>query len=123
MDSLFSSCPSLHCQDLSEDEITSLLGPGRRHPEREGGDLLSFFADDGTHVVLQAKERAVLRPHGHILRTGNGLVPDEGSLTSTAWMAGVFHSQATQGHASLNGLLSTRRGRWTRRRRCPLVPH
>jgi 1,2-beta-oligoglucan phosphorylase len=107
--SLFSSSPALHCRDLTEGEISSLLGPGRRHPEREGRDLLSFFADDGTHVVLQPKERAVLRPHGHILRTGNGLVPDKGSLTSTAWMAGVFHSQVTQGHASLNRLLSTRR--------------
>jgi cellobiose phosphorylase len=109
--SLFSSCPALQCRDLTEGEIGSLLGPGRRHAETDGGgDLLSFFADDATHVVLQAKERAVLRPHGHILRTGNGLVPDEGSLTSTAWMAGVFHSQVTQGHASLNRLLSTRRG-------------
>jgi CRISPR-associated protein Csx3 len=108
--SLFSSAPALQCRDLTEGEISSLLGPGRRHAERDGADLLSFFADDATHVVLPAKERAVLRPHGHILRTGNGLVPDEGCLTSTVWMAGVFHSQVTQGHASLNRLLSTRRG-------------
>jgi 1,2-beta-oligoglucan phosphorylase len=114
--SLFSSAPVLSCRDLDESEIGSLLGPGRRHVEREDGDLLSFFTDNTTHVVLQAKERAVLRPHGHILRTGNGLVPDEGSLTSTAWMAGVFHSQVTQGHVSLNRLLSTRRGYLGQRR-------
>ncbi|MEP6752148.1 MAG: hypothetical protein ABI959_05335 [Candidatus Dormiibacterota bacterium] len=108
--SLFSSSPVLHCRDLADLEIGALVGPGRRHPERDGTDPFSFFTDDGTHVVLQAKERAVLRPHGHILRTGNGLMPDEGSLTSTAWMAGVFHSQVTQGHVSLNRMLSTRRG-------------
>ena len=49
----------------------------------------------------------MLRPHGQILRTGDGLVPDEASLTSTAWMAGVFHSLLTQGHVSINRLLST----------------
>ena len=49
----------------------------------------------------------MLRPHGHIMRTGNRLEPDEASLTSTAWMAGVFHSMVTQGHVSINRFLST----------------
>ncbi len=114
--SLFSSSPVLHCQDLTEGEIGALVGPGRRHAERNGREPFSFFTADGTHVVLQAKERAVLRPHGHILRTGNSLVPDEGSLTSTSWMAGIFHSQVTEGHASLIGILSTRRGYLGQRR-------
>ncbi len=108
--SLFASSPILDCRDLTDEEIGRLAGPGLRHAEREGGDLLAFFTDDGTHIVLAAKERAVLRPHGHIMRTGNRLVPDEGSLTSTAWMAGGFLSQVTQGHVSLNRILSTRRG-------------
>ena len=51
----------------------------------------------------------MLRPHGHILRTGDRLVPDEASLTSTAWMDGVFHSLVTQGHVNINRLLSTTR--------------
>ena len=51
----------------------------------------------------------MLRPHGHILRTGDHLVPDEASLTSTVWMAGVFHSMVTQGHVSINRFLSTTR--------------
>mgnify|MGYP003694632239 CR=1 FL=1 len=51
----------------------------------------------------------MLRPHGHIMRSGDHLVPDEASLTSTAWMAGVFHSMVTQGHVSINRLLSTTR--------------
>ena len=114
--SLFSAAPALHCRDLAESEIEALVGPGRHHLEVEGGEVHSFFTDRGTHIVLQAKERAVLRPHGHILRTGSFLVPDEGSLTSTAWMAGVFHSQVTEGHASLNLLLSTKRGYLGQRR-------
>jgi cellobiose phosphorylase len=67
---------------------------------------LSFFAGDCGHVVLKAKELQVLRPHGHILRTGGALTPDEASMTSTAWMAGVFHSMVTQVHVSINRLLS-----------------
>ncbi|MGZ4687255.1 MAG: hypothetical protein ACXVGM_15850, partial [Oryzihumus sp.] len=71
--------------------------------------MLSAFTEDGTHLVTAAKERAVLRPHGHILRTGNALVPDSGTLTSTCWMTGGFHSQVTQGHVSRGTVLSTRR--------------
>jgi cellobiose phosphorylase len=58
-------------------------------------------------VVLRAKELRVLRPHGHLLRTGLHLTPDESALTSTAWMNGVFHSMVTQGHVSINRYLST----------------
>ena len=82
----------------------------RRRPpavEEEDGELLSFFRADGAHVVLPAKERASLRPHGQILRTGDQLVPDEASLTTTVWMGGVFHSMVTQGHVSINRFLST----------------
>ena len=107
---LFSPVELLPCLDLPVDQLTQLAGPGDHHAEGEPNDPFSFFTDDGTHVVLRAKERSLLRPHGHILRTGNRLVPDEASLASTAWMAGVFHSQVTQGHATLNRILSTRRG-------------
>ena len=69
--------------------------------------MLSFFTGANRHVVLKAKELKVLRPHAHILRTGDRLIPDEASLTSTAWMAGVFHSMVTQGHVSINRFLST----------------
>jgi 1,2-beta-oligoglucan phosphorylase len=78
-----------------------------REVERENGRFLSFFAGDRGHVVFKAKELEVLRPHGHILRTGGGLIPDESSLTSTAWMSGVFHSMVTHGHVSINRFLST----------------
>lgn len=104
---LFSAAPLLETLDLGDAEITGLFGGTRREPELEHGHLLSFFTGDRSHVVLRAKELEVLRPHGHILRTGSGLVPDEAGLTSTVWMAGVFHSMVTQGHVSINRFLST----------------
>ena len=107
--SLFTSSSALACTPLDDEQLVELAGEGRQHAEWDGETLLSFFADDGSHVVTSAKQAAVLRPHGHVMRTGTALLPDEGSLTTTAWMAGTFHSQVTEGHASLNRMLSTRR--------------
>jgi CRISPR-associated protein Csx3 len=108
-ESLYSSAPALACTPLTVDQLAVLAGEGRHHTEWDGDTLHSYFTDSGSHVVMSAKQAAVLRPHGHIMRTGTALVPDEGSLTTTVWMAGTFHSQVTQGHASLNRMLSIRR--------------
>jgi cellobiose phosphorylase len=108
--SLFASAPLLQGQDLLADEIDQFFGRSRRHEEWQGGTLLSFFTAEHSHVVLRAKELQVQRPHGHILRSGAHLLPDETALTSTVWMAGVFHSMVTQGHVSINRFLSTVRG-------------
>ncbi|MFZ5545373.1 MAG: hypothetical protein ACOZJZ_17585 [Pseudomonadota bacterium] len=107
--SLFDTAPRLDAQPLHEQDLAELFGTERREAEQEGGMLLSFFTAEHRHVVLQAKEQRVLRPHGHILRSGDAWVPDEAALTSTVWMAGVFHSMVTQGHVALNRLLSTHR--------------
>jgi cellobiose phosphorylase len=106
---LFSARPLLPSLDLSEAELPELFGTEWRQVERDNDRLLSFFTGVHRHVVLKAKELSVLRPHGHIVRTGHGLTPDEASLTSTMWMAGVFHSMLTQGHVSINRFLSTTR--------------
>jgi hypothetical protein len=106
---LFSVRPPLRTRDLDDGELARLFGGGWRHVERDGGTTLSFFAGASRHVVTKAKELRVLRPHGSILRTGDGLAPDEASLTTTAWMAGVFHSMVTQGHVNINRFLSTTR--------------
>ncbi|MDO9073635.1 MAG: hypothetical protein Q7U73_10240 [Rubrivivax sp.] len=109
--SLFASAPLLAVQDLAAEEIPHLFPGTQRHPEHDAnGALLSFFHDDAAHVVLRAKEAAVMRPHGHLLRSGRHAVPDETALTSTAWMAGVFHSLVTQGHVGINQFISTVRG-------------
>ncbi|MES2439341.1 MAG: amylo-alpha-1,6-glucosidase [Verrucomicrobiota bacterium] len=104
---LFSSAPLLETEDLSEAEIHALFGATQRHAENENGRLWSFFTARESHVVLKGKELNVLRPHGHLLRSGGSLTPDESALTSTAWMNGVFHSMVTQGHVSINRFLST----------------
>jgi 1,2-beta-oligoglucan phosphorylase len=105
---LFSTARQLPVRDLDEASLRSWYSTPWRHEERDArGTLLSFFHGPENHVVLRAKELAVLRPHGHILRTGRQLTPDETALTSTVWMAGVFHSMLTQGHVSINRYLST----------------
>jgi len=105
---LFTTAPPLAALDLEDADLDVHFGDARRHVERDAqGRPLGFFCGSDRHVVLRAKELAVLRPHGHLLRTGRLLVPDESALTSTAWMGGVFHSMVTQGHVSLNRCLST----------------
>jgi 1,2-beta-oligoglucan phosphorylase len=105
---LFASAPLLQTVELDAAGIEELFPGERRHEERdEQGTLLSFFHGEDSHVVLRAKELRVLRPHGHMLRTGLHVTPDESALTSTAWMDGVFHSMVTQGHVSFNRFLST----------------
>lgn len=105
---LFSSAPLFAAQDLSDADLRALFSGARRHEEFDSqGKLLSFFHGVDRHVVLREKELLVQRPHGHLLRTGRRAIPDEAALTSTTWMAGVFHSMLTQGHVSFNRLLST----------------
>jgi cellobiose phosphorylase len=105
---LFSSAQPLAVQDLSTAALQRLFeGPWRHLEVGESGEALSFFCGADRHVVLRAKELRVLRPHGHLLRSGRHMTPDETSLTSTAWMGGVFHSMLTQGHVSINRMLST----------------
>lgn len=106
---LFSVAATLRCRDLTAAEIASFWGDDLRHVEHDGEQPLSFFTAAHTHVALRAKEPRVLRPHGELFRTGDGLTPDEASLTTTAYMAGVFNSLLTQGHVSINRLLSATR--------------
>jgi 1,2-beta-oligoglucan phosphorylase len=106
--SLFTAAPVLGARDLGDDALRATFPDAWRHEERdERGALLSFFHGADSHVVLRSKELRVLRPHGHLLRTGRHLTPDETALTSTSWMGGVFHSMVTQGHVSINRFLST----------------
>jgi cellobiose phosphorylase len=106
---LFTARPPLPTRDLDDAELARFFGADWRHVERDGGTTLSFFAGADRHVVTKAKELRVLRPHGIIIRSGDRLAPDEESLTTTAWMAGVFHSMVTQGHVNINRFLSTTR--------------
>ena len=105
---LFATAPLLPALDLDQEALAALFGAERRHVERAAdGRTLAFFHGENRHVALRAKELAVLRPHGQVLRTGTLPAPDESALTSTVWMGGVFHSMLTQGHVSINRCLST----------------
>lgn len=107
---VFSPAHLWDSDELSEADIVTDWGE-LRLPERDAtGRLLSFFTTDGRHVVLRAKERIVLRPHGRLLRGGHGLLPDPAGVAITTWMTGSPLSYLTCGHASTGRVLSTVRG-------------
>ena len=109
--SLFSSAADLPTLTIGDDRLQALVGTGTpwTDVERDGDVLLSAGTGHGGHLVTAAKQAAVLRPHGHILRTGSAWTPDERSVTTTTWMDGGFHTQVTQGHVALGSVLSLRR--------------
>ncbi|TGM74616.1 cellobiose phosphorylase [Leptospira bouyouniensis] len=84
--------------------------PWRNVERSQDGSILSFFTDEDTYVSLLQKEILCKRPHGQLLRTGVNLTPEESSLTSTSYFNGLFISQLTQGHTSINQLLSRKSG-------------
>ncbi len=103
---LFNTSSFLPVEDLNEDELIRFFGTDRRHCEWEGTRLLSFFFSQNDHVVLRAKEIMADRPHGHILQTGSGYIPDENIMSTTCFAMGVFNSHLSQGNTNFNVLLS-----------------
>jgi cellobiose phosphorylase len=86
--------------------------PQRLHEEWRDGALQSFFVPDGRlnrHVALADKERRVRRRHGALLRSGQGMLPDETTLCATCWMHGVFAAQLAIGNTSLHKLFTVSR--------------
>ena len=109
--SLVQDAPPVVAHPLDERALAGRY-PERAHEERADGRLLSFFTPDAAHnrhVVLGAKERAVARRHGTILRTGQGMLLDETTLCATCWMHGVFAAQLTIGNTSFHKLFSVAR--------------
>lgn len=76
----------------------------------DDGKPLSLFNTPSEHVVSREKELDILRPHGHLLRTGGKLLPEESVLTTTTTMGGLFASFLTQGHVAKDKMLSIGRG-------------
>ncbi|WP_161965214.1 hypothetical protein [Ornithinimicrobium cerasi] len=76
---------------LTGAELDDLAGPRRDHPETVAGTVLSWFDDHGADLVTAAKQAAVLRPHGQILRPLG-----EHDVTTTVWMDGSFCSHLTR---------------------------
>ncbi|GAA1977958.1 hypothetical protein GCM10009817_18000 [Terrabacter lapilli] len=107
---LWSASAPFPSRPLAHTELDAAgLLDGRTHVEtaEDGTDLAWTVA--GGQLVTPAKELAVLRPHGHLLRTGDAFTPDSRSLASTVWMAGTFHSQITRGHVGRNPVATGRR--------------
>ncbi|WP_244310092.1 GH36-type glycosyl hydrolase domain-containing protein [Leptospira mtsangambouensis] len=105
--SLFSSAKRIEGETATESDLKTLFPNEWREVEfSPSGKILSFFTDESTHVVSKEKEALCLRPHGQILRTGVPKVPEESSLTGTCYFNGIFLSQLTEGHTSINQYLS-----------------
>lgn len=78
--------------------------------ERDDDGVLAYFLGHSHHVVTRRKELGLVRPHGHLLRSGGRWLPEESVLTTTTTMGGLFASYLTQGHVSKDRLLSVGRG-------------
>ena len=86
---------------------SKLLGeqfPSRKLEEYDDTTLLSFFTDNHEHVVTQAKELKVERPHGHILLSGDVLHASEHVFATTASMLGVFGCHTVLGNTNFHKL-------------------
>ncbi len=103
---LFNNSSFLPVDDLDEDELTRFFGNDRRHCERDGDRLLSFFCRESNHVILRTKEILTDRPHAHIMQARAGYVPDEDILSTTSFASGIFNSHLSQGNTNFNVLLS-----------------
>ena len=105
--SIFTRSVWLHGEmPAAADWDTWFPGP-RRHEERDpDGMLLAFFHGTATHVVGRGKEATVLRPHGHILRSGEPRWVEGEHLGLTSYAAGIFSAQVYLGNPSLARLLS-----------------
>ena len=110
--SLLQDAPVAAGQPLARAAIARIY-PERTHAERVGRRLVSFFAPDlagNRHVVLRAKERMVAaRRHGTVLRSGDAMLQDEGCMSMTCWMHGVFAAQLTLGNTTFHKLFSVSR--------------
>lgn len=104
--SFFETSSYYLAHDFSRKELDVFFKGPKRHLEKRNGKLLSFFYSDHSHVVLKEKEIWSERPHGHIIRSGQDVLPNEEILTTTSYMNGVFNAQLTVGNTSFNKMLS-----------------
>lgn len=107
--SIFNTASLFPIQGLTSEDLDRHFSPERRHVERQDGAILSFFHGAEYHVVTSDKELLSERPHGHIIRSGSALSPDDNTLSVTAWMDGVFTSHLTIGNTNFNKLLTVSR--------------
>lgn len=107
--SVFATAPLFPAQTLTTQELDRYFSPERRNVEAQGENVLSFFYGPDYHVVTREKELLTERPHGHILRSGRHITPDDDTLSLTAWMYGVFMSHVAIGNTNFNKVLTISR--------------
>jgi 1,2-beta-oligoglucan phosphorylase len=106
--SLFQAANLFESKDFTDVDLRRHFPGPFRHEEFDRDRRLSFFfGADSHHVALKAKELAVARPHGHIMRAGPGLMPDSEVMSSTSYAAGVFACQLAVGNTVFGKFLST----------------
>ncbi len=98
-----SMLPCMASIPFTQAEIDSRY-PVKRHAEKSGDRLLSFFCEDHEHVVLMEKELYAERSHGHILLSGSSDLVHEDLLAATNYIYGVFSSQTVIGNTTFNKL-------------------
>jgi cellobiose phosphorylase len=102
--SLFNTTTFLDTTMLKDQDITKYFGNDLRHKEEKKA-VYSFFYDH-SHVVLQEKEIHSERPHGHIIKSGNGLESQHDILSATNYMYGCFFSHVALGNSWYNQFIS-----------------
>ncbi|MCW3158700.1 hypothetical protein OIE40_11910 [Micropruina sp. KQZ13P-5] len=94
---------------LDPGELAALVGDDVRVVERQADAWWEAVGPPGEVLVSAAKQAAVLRPHGQLLRTSAATTPTRTCLTATVWMDGVFAAQLTRGHVGRRPMLTTTR--------------
>jgi len=103
---IFSAAPPLAGETLDRAACEAFFPGPWRHVEEPDGELHSFFHGENRHTVLRVKEQLVERPHGHLLRSGNALWPENDVLGTTVYAAGIFNAQVFLGNTNLARFLS-----------------
>jgi cellobiose phosphorylase len=105
--SVFPTADLYEAEEFDESDIRTYFPGPLRHEEFDGPKRLSFFCDpDSRHVVLKAKEIAAARSHGHIMRSGRGMLPDAEVMSCACYATGAFASQMALGNSVFGKFLS-----------------
>ncbi|VDG20810.1 1,2-beta-oligoglucan phosphorylase [Lactiplantibacillus mudanjiangensis] len=80
--------------------------PKTRQVEKRNGETLSFFTENGDHVVLPVKERQQTRQTGNIVLATTESVPGTKLMAATQFMPGVFQAHMVYGNTNMNVLSS-----------------
>ncbi len=101
---------TLPSEKFSIEEVNRFY-PNKKFQEFKDKELLSFFTNEHSHVVMREKELLCERPHGNIII--NSISTEElntNIISSTNYMFGNFNCHVVLGNTSLNKLLSVNRG-------------